>query len=258
MSADAIELTDRAAPVVTFLQQALSSGAVAVFEIEAWARVAGLLGPSQKITDAKLFKRAKKILGVRSKRVGFGGKWFWELPPQANSTTTDIPAEATDLDGQSNSKTSCVEASAGQPPPFLAQVQAINHRPPGVAAWIDRIASLNYNRAPADIPLQRWQQFIDDCKQFLDRRERWAERAVQKGWDALALFGCNSVQPLSHLGAAGLLWAINGGRIVEFHRGWAEIECADGTRRSFDQKRSQLSNIALPWALLYSSTRSAA
>src|SRR5262245_60531531 len=29
---------------------------------------------------------------------------------------------------------------------------------------------------------------------------------------------------LSHLGSAGLLWAINGGQLVELHRDWAVIE----------------------------------
>jgi hypothetical protein len=48
--------------VSEFLGLALADGPVAVAAIEAKAREAGLLGPSQKITGAKLFKQAKKIL----------------------------------------------------------------------------------------------------------------------------------------------------------------------------------------------------
>jgi len=44
---------------------------------------------------------------------------------------------------------------------------------------------------------------------------RWVERAAALGWDALALFGCCRHCPLDRPGGAGLLWLINGGRLVE-------------------------------------------
>jgi hypothetical protein len=44
------------------------------------------------------------------------------------------------------------------------------------------------------------------------------------GWDAMTLFGCAPKRPLDYLGSAGLLWAINGGRLVELHRDWAVID----------------------------------
>jgi hypothetical protein len=60
----------------------------------------------------------------------------------------------------------------------------------------------------------------------------WAERAAAKGWDALILFGCGLDRRLVHRGAAGLLWAIAGGRLVELHRDWAVIELAEnGSQR---------------------------
>ena len=40
----------------------------------------------------------------------------------------------------------------------------------------------------------------------------------------LALFGCHRTRPLEHFGSAGLLWAINGGTLVQLHRDWALIE----------------------------------
>ena len=42
----------------------------------------------------------------------------------------------------------------------------------------------------------------------------------------MALFGCAPKRPLDYLGSAGLLWAINGGRLLELHRDWAVIELA--------------------------------
>ena len=58
-----------------FLRTALAAGPLRVPELEAKARVAGLLGECQRATHAKLFKRAKKSLGIRSVRSGFARFW---------------------------------------------------------------------------------------------------------------------------------------------------------------------------------------
>jgi hypothetical protein len=47
--------------------------------------------------------------------------------------------------------------------------------------------------------------------------------------------GCHRARPLAHPGGAGLLWAINGGRLLELHRDWAVIElAANGSRHVFE------------------------
>ena len=51
-----------------------------------------------------------------------------------------------------------------------------------------------------------------------------------------------------HLGGAGLLWAINGGRILELHRGWAVLELPpNGAQRVIDRRRVDAANATLPW-----------
>ena len=69
------------AVVTEFLRDALAVDSVGVPELEARARAAGLLGESQRITHAKVFKRTKKFLGIKSVRNGFGdgGEWLWRL-----------------------------------------------------------------------------------------------------------------------------------------------------------------------------------
>src|ERR1700704_4658237 len=54
------------AHVVKFLRAALRERARAVNKLELKARAAGLLGEGQRITHAKVFKKAKKSLGIRS------------------------------------------------------------------------------------------------------------------------------------------------------------------------------------------------
>src|ERR1700757_4332434 len=67
--------------VTEFLRDALAVDALGVPELEARARAAGLLGERQSITNIKAFKRAKKLLGIRSRRTGFGARsqWLWEF-----------------------------------------------------------------------------------------------------------------------------------------------------------------------------------
>src|SRR5215470_19475909 len=82
-----------------FLQEGLDKGPVLVSELEAAARAAGLLGSDQSISEAKLFKRAKKSLGIRSVHSGFGsaGKWFWLLEPQPAPLVADPPSDVASL-----------------------------------------------------------------------------------------------------------------------------------------------------------------
>jgi hypothetical protein len=67
-------------------------------KLKAMARVAGLLGEGQRITHAKVFKTAKKFLGIKSVRHGFGdgGEWLWRLErrPASPVSIEDIYADA--------------------------------------------------------------------------------------------------------------------------------------------------------------------
>jgi hypothetical protein len=110
--------------------------------------------------------------------------------------------------------------------------------------WVEGVERLQYRRPITGIPQHRWRQFVDDSNRFISSIQ--AERAAQLGWDARALFGCRRDRP----GAAdiGLLWAVNGGRVLEIHRDWASIElAANGSQRIFDRRRPVAANVTLPW-----------
>src|SRR5258708_6000241 len=83
--------TSRSDDVLAFLQGAFVCGRITVSQLTIKARAAGLMGDGQSVTNSKLFKRAKRALGIRSIRDGFGGKgeWFWVLPDQ--TTPSAIP-----------------------------------------------------------------------------------------------------------------------------------------------------------------------
>ena len=209
----------RAEPdVIDFLRATLAGRAHPVTKVEASARAAGLLGEAQSITHAKAFKQAKKFLRIRSVRVGFGprSQWLWELPrentPSAKAEPQAAPA----------------------------------HRIP--SNWVEGIACLDADRPPPDVPRHRWRQFVSDCHNFLSPSEDWAARAARLGWDAIGLFGCAPRRPLDYSASAGLLWAMNGGRLVELHRDWAVIDMPLQTRqRAFYRRNVERNKISLPW-----------
>jgi hypothetical protein len=238
---DGCDVTDRSSiSAVDFLRRSLADGALAVGVLETQARAAGLLGESQQIQHAKAFKRAKKALGIRSLRNGFGssGKWAWLMPPQA---ATEI-APVANAPLHTNEQTSLSDAE------LPGKRVAASGTPSIVQQWIEGVERLDYVRSPTAVPLIRWHLFLGDCHRFLNSSENWAERAAAHGWNALALFGCHWTRPLEHLGSAGLLWAINGGKLVELHRDWAVIERAEDRSRQIHHRRSPHSpNVALPW-----------
>jgi hypothetical protein len=207
--------------VTKFLRDALAVNAVGVPELDEKAQAKGLLGERQSITTAKVFKRAKKSLGIRSLRGGFGARsqWRWQLPRQSEgSLKTDS--------GTARERRGAIPID-----------------------WVWGVACLDPDRPPSDVPRHRWRQFVDDCRNFLSPSENWAERAARLGWDAMALFGCAPKRPLDYLGSAGLLWAINGGRLLELHRDWASIDVpVHGSHRTFYRRNVDPAKITLPWA----------
>jgi len=77
-----------------------------------------------------------------------------------------------------------------------------------------------------------------------------AKRAAQLDWDAMALFGCRPAYPLAYLGKAGLLWHVDGGKIVEVYRGWAVIDRPPNrSQRIFSRRDVDPEKITLPWRL---------
>jgi hypothetical protein len=81
------------------------------------------------------------------------------------------------------------------------------------------------------VSLRRWRQFIDDCGIFLDGA--WASRAAALGWGPLDLFGCDRFKPFARIDWQGLLWLLNGRRLVALTADSATIETASGGRLTY-------------------------
>jgi hypothetical protein len=64
---------------------------------------------------------------------------------------------------------------------------------------------------PAEVPRERWDQFINDAALFLDR---WGIQAEALGWRADELFGLDPIAPMARYDRMGLIWMLKGECVV--------------------------------------------
>jgi hypothetical protein len=139
-------------------------------------------------------------------------------------------------------------ALAGSKP--QAELQAHDAVPRSSAAtpqsWIDGVARLDAERVPGDVPPRRWRQFIYDAARFLD--SGFAAQAAALNWDAVDLFGCDQKRPYARIDSAGLIWLLNGDRLVALTGLSARIETRSGATLTYYRKPGELGR-ALAWEL---------
>jgi hypothetical protein len=98
--------------------------------------------------------------------------------------------------------------------------------------WAEAFARLDPERPRDGIPGPRWHQFIDDAGGFLDSPFRAV--AVDLGWQPQELFGAGD-RPSGQVDY-GLLWLLNGGKLVMLEARTATIETPAGLRRTWRRK----------------------
>jgi hypothetical protein len=109
------------------------------------------------------------------------------------------------------------------------------------------LAQLDPSRPPADVPPQRWVQFIHDGRQFLD--EGWPSRAKALGWSPYDLFGCDHHRPFGRVEHAGLLWLLNGRKLLALTGVVAKIATEAGGSLTYVRCPDQPGRV-LPWELV--------
>jgi hypothetical protein len=113
-------------------------------------------------------------------------------------------------------------------------------------AWAEGFARLDPHRPPADVPRKRWLRFVDDLGRFLD--DGWAEQAAALGWGTHDLFGCDRERPYARIDRAGLLWLLNGDRLLVLTESSATIETRTGARQTYRRKPNEPCRV-LAWEI---------
>jgi len=114
-------------------------------------------------------------------------------------------------------------------------------------AWAEALARLDPNNPPHDVPLDRWQRFIEDCECF--HRLGWANRAEALGWGPLDLFGCDRERPLARYDHMGLLWIIQGRKLVALKAETATVDTLTGSLQIYPRVPIGPDRIVLAWEL---------
>jgi hypothetical protein len=112
--------------------------------------------------------------------------------------------------------------------------------------WAEGFARLHPDRPLGDVPLHRWQRFVDDVGRFLD--SPFCAVAAALGWGPYDLFGCDRDRPFARLDQQGLLWSLNGDRLVAFSENTATIETRTGARQTFRRQPTEPGRV-LAWEL---------
>jgi hypothetical protein len=114
-------------------------------------------------------------------------------------------------------------------------------------AWAESCTRLNPDRPPGDVPLRRWHQLIADIGDFVDGG--WAEKAAVLGWTLGDLVGADRERPFARLDRAGLLWLLNGKRLIAICENTATIETRTGARQTYRRKPNEPGRL-LAWELV--------
>lgn len=113
-------------------------------------------------------------------------------------------------------------------------------------AWAEGFARLDPNRPPGGVSTRRWLQFVDDVGRFLDHG--WAPQAVALGWGPYDLFGADRERPFARIDRAGLIWLLNGDRLLALTESTATIEKPTGMRHTYRRKPAEPCRV-LPWEM---------
>jgi len=106
----------------------------------------------------------------------------------------------------------------------------------GTGAAID-LDQLDPDRPPGDVPPRRWAQFIADARAFC--ASGFAEQAKALGWTNADLFGCDDERPFARIDCLGLIWLLNGDRLLALTADAAVIETKGGSRLTFRKRERQ-------------------
>jgi len=112
--------------------------------------------------------------------------------------------------------------------------------------WAEGFARLDPDQTPGDVPPRRWQTFVDDVGRFL--ASDFATAAAALGWDALDLFGCDGERPFARIDRAGLLWLLDGERLIALSENTATIETRTGAHHTWRRKRAEPGRV-VAWEL---------
>jgi hypothetical protein len=103
--------------------------------------------------------------------------------------------------------------------------------------WHRGVRRLDIDRPLDGVPPGRWRTFVTDAVRFL--AGPFARQASALGWTALDLFGCDDACPFARLDQAGLIWLLNGDKLIALTAETAVIQTRTGARHTWYRRPSE-------------------
>jgi hypothetical protein len=124
----------------------------------------------------------------------------------------------------------------------------VQHKGNIVGAWAQGFARLHPDRLLRGVPTRRWLRLVDDIGLFLD--SAFCVSAAALGWGPYDLFGCDGDRPFARIDQLGLLWLLNGGRLVALTSDTATIKTLNGSTLTHRRHVGNEPGRVLAWELL--------
>src|ERR1700738_1683947 len=98
-------------------------------------------------------------------------------------------------------------------------------------------------RCPDHVPVERWEQAVEDARRFL---ATWGEQAEALGWSSSDLFGLHtppenprpSYRRLSRYDETGLIWLLEGCEVLAVTATTARIQRPSGSTTPYRKKNT--------------------
>ncbi len=184
------------------------------------------------VGETSSLKALARLVLARDRRRGSGRDRVSPPSPQIEASGETVSAAKT--------------AAATRREADAERVAIVEHEGKIPREWAEGFARLDPDRPPGDVPLKRWQRLVDDVGRFLD--SPFCAVAAALRWGPHDLFGCDRDRPYARIDQAGLLWLLNGDRLVMLAENTATIETPTGARQTWRRKPSEPGRV-LAWEL---------
>jgi len=116
------------------------------------------------------------------------------------------------------------------------------------ADMADGIRAILSAEGAQGIPPNRWPQIQRDTWQLVERR--WLHRALELGWTAADLFGCDQRAPWYRLDRSGLVLLLGGHEVIEISSDVATLRAHTGSVLRYRRRSPAKPPVALLWEVL--------
>jgi hypothetical protein len=110
--------------------------------------------------------------------------------------------------------------------------------------WRAHFKTIDRTTPPDGVPINRWRRFLNDCASFIHNGR--CLQAIEMGWDEYQLFAFDNQAPLARVDHLGVLWFVQGAKILDVTPNRIEMAVKSGSLSSRPREIDPRF-VRLPW-----------